>query len=91
MESQPQLQPFYVNKVVSGPGWYRAKIALGVSSVVTCIIVLGLGGSLVSEFPRKLDAYFGLICGCVPVRRRPQRVLAGSGTAVLTDGRLRSL
>ncbi len=60
-------QPVFVsgNKVVSSRAWYNTKIVLGSLALTTDVIILGIGGGLVSEFP----AWFCLVLAFPPVRR----------------------
>jgi len=53
-------------KVVSGRGWYNAKIVLGSLSLTTAVIILALGGALANNFPSSDYAWYDLILGYCP-------------------------
>ena len=72
--NQPQVvptqvygQPIATNKVVSSRGWHNTKIVFGALSLAVCVVILGIAGALVSNFPSSDYAWIDLALSYSPV------------------------
>ena len=70
-------QPIFIpqNKVVSSKGFYITKIVFGSLSFTVAIIIIGIGGALVTQYPFITDSWIDLalsypqVCSPIPLRR----------------------